>query len=165
MQPAGSISSPPRALAYQKHVNPSANLPHDVFFVCRRPQKWPDLFGDPDADFDVDAMHDRMFGVEENWVVRTYVQLKKRCRNVFLTDRFVPGRICVVSAWELALKNLTFGSFVVGCRADAPIPEMCNFVVVQNEANVRKGTDVFMPHWPQPGLIGAGLSEVIVSKP
>lgn len=129
-------------------------LPYPVTFVCRYPQRWPELLSSEASIPSPDRINHRFAGAENNWVIQTYLRLKQHNCNVFLSDRFVPGGICVVSSLDLKIKDLSFSSFVVGCRADGPKPTLCNFAIVQNEACIESQTDAFMPHWPQPGLIG-----------
>jgi hypothetical protein len=145
-----STPSLARAISF---AGASARLPHDVFLVSRNPSQWSDLLQEPEADVDLDSIHDRIRDSEAAWVISTYLRLKKVYRNVLLTDRFVSGKICVVNAGNLRAKDFTFNSFVIGCRGDSYAPELCDFVVVENQANVKSPTDIYMPHWPQPGLI------------
>lgn len=59
----------------------------------------------------------------------------------------------MVSSQDLGIKDRTFNSFVVGCRGDGSQPTLCDFTVVQNKVGVDSETDIFIPIWPQPGLI------------
>jgi len=128
-------------------------LTHDVVFVCRYPDKWSDLLSAPCVTWDLDAMHDRIITNEDCWTIATYVRLRHLYSNIYLTDRFMPGKICVVSSLDLRVKDFPCRSFVVGCRSDGYEPVLCDFAVVQNPGTLRSRTDVYIPHWPQPGLI------------
>lgn len=130
-------------------------LPYPVTFVVRSfKQRWSKLLYSSEAPIpEPDTIYNLFAGAEDNWVVQTYLRLKQRHLNVFLSDHFIPGKICVASSLDFGIKDYTFSSFVVGCRADGPKPPLCDFVVVQNPANVESETDVFIPHWTQPGLI------------
>jgi hypothetical protein len=79
--------------------------------------------------------------------------LKQKHLNVSISDRLIPGQICVVSSPDFGIKDRTFNSFVVGCRSDGFQPHLCDITVVQNKVCVDSETDIFIPHWPQPGLI------------
>ena len=132
------------------HLTP---LPFPVTFVCNYPQKWSELFLLPPSLPDPNKIHSRIITNEDCWIILTYLYLKQRHLNVSISDRFVPGEICVVSSIDFRLRQKTFSSYVVGCRSDGHKPVLCNFAIVQNQANVESKTDVLIPHWPQPGLI------------
>ncbi len=133
------------------HLTP---LPFPVTFVCNYPQKWSELFLlPPDSLLDPNKIHSRIITNEDCWIILTYLYLKQRHLNVSISDRFVPGEICVVSSIDFRMRQKTFSSFVVGCRGDGHKPVLCNFAIVQNQANVKSKTDVLIPLWPQPGLI------------
>lgn len=130
-------------------------LPFPITFVCNYPQKWSELFSTSSSYSlpDPNQIHDRIISNEDCWIISTYLYLKQRHLNVSISDRFIPGQICVVSSIDFRMRQKTFSSFVVGCRSDGHKPVLCNFAIVQNQANVNSQTDVFIPHWPQPGLI------------
>ncbi|WOB45207.1 glycosyltransferase family 1 protein [Thermoleptolyngbya oregonensis NK1-22] len=131
-----------------------SSLPYPVNFVVKYTQKWADLFCSPESSIpDPNALCTRIRTNEDSWIVLTYLHLKRRNLNVFISDRFVPGEICVVSSPDLGIRDLTFNSFMVGCRGDGSKPALCNMAIVQNRANVESATDIFIPLWPQPGLI------------
>ena len=84
----------------------------------------------------------------------TYLHLKRKHLNISISDRCIPGEICVVSSMDLGIRDRSFNSFVVGCRGDSFKPSLCDLTVVQNKAClVDSETDIFIPLWPQPGLI------------
>lgn len=128
-------------------------LPYPVTFVVKYPEKWPELFGVSESIPDPDLLHTRIQNNEDCWVVLTYLYLKRRNLNVSISDRFIPGEICVVSSLDLAIRDLTFNSFVVGCRGDGFKPPLCDMSIVQNRTNLESEADLFIPLWPQPGLI------------
>ncbi|MBF2063319.1 MAG: glycosyltransferase family 1 protein [Calothrix sp. C42_A2020_038] len=130
------------------------SLPFPVTFVCRYQDKWSNLFlGDETPIPDPDAIPGQIVTNEDCWIVLTYLHLKRRNLNVKLSNRFLPGKICIASALDFGIRDQTFSSFVVGCRSDGPKPALCNVAIVQNQANVESKTDIFIPHWLQPGLI------------
>lgn len=129
-------------------------LPFPVTFVCNYPQKWSELFlSSSDSLPNPKEIHSRIITNEDCWIVLTYLYLKQRHLNVSISDRFLPGEICVVSSIDFRIRHKTFSSYVVGCRSDGHKPVLCNFAIVQNQANVESETDILIPHWPQPGLI------------
>jgi hypothetical protein len=131
-------------------------LPFPVTFVCRSKERWSDLFLASDSIEsipDPDRIPGKIVSNEDCWIVLTYLHLKRRNLNVYLSDRFIPGTICVVSAIDFGIREKTFDTFVVGCRSDGFKPALCDVAIVQNPTNVQSKTDILIPHWPQPGLI------------
>ena len=83
----------------------------------------------------------------------TYLHLKRQNLDVSISPKFIEGKICVISSQDLGIRARTFKCFVIGCRSDGPQPAICNFTVVQNQTCINSKTDIFIPHWPQPGII------------
>jgi hypothetical protein len=129
-------------------------LPYPVTFVCYYLEKWSDLLSHDIQHLpDPEMIPERIITNEECWIIMTYLNLKKRNLNVYLSNKFTEGNICVASSLDFGIKQKTFSSFVVGCRSDGPKPTLCNIAIVQNQANIKSDNDIFIPHWPQPGLI------------
>jgi hypothetical protein len=130
-----------------------APFPVPVHFVFRgRKSAWPDLFdGSPPPD--PDAIPQRIVEVEECWIVQTYLRLRRAGLESTISESFRDDAINVVSYHDLGIRDLAVIPYVVATRHDAPRPEICDRRIVQNELNVRRSTDHFIPHWPQPGLI------------
>ena len=89
----------------------SATFSYPITFVCFRSRPYLDLFERPDevpspAEFGV-----RRASNEECWSVLTYIQLKRRGFNVAISDRFIPGSICVASTLDYGLRQRPFGAF------------------------------------------------------
>jgi len=125
-----------------------------VTFVIRYPELWPELFKPSETSLpDPDSLRSRIQTNEDCWIILTYLYLKRKHLNVSISDRFIPGEICVVSSLDLGIKDRTFNSFIVGCRSDGFQPALCDLTVVQNKACIDSETDIFIPHWPQPGII------------
>ncbi len=133
--------------------NTLAPLPFPVTFVCRYAERWSELLSSSEPIPDPDTIHEQIINNEDCWIVLTYLHLKRRHLNVSISNRFTPGAICVASCLDFGIQDRTYSSFVVGCRGDGPKPTLCDFTIVQNEANVESETDVMMPLWPQPGLV------------
>ncbi len=130
------------------------SLPYPVTFVIRYPELWPELFKPSETSLpDPDSLRSRIQTNEDCWIILTYLYLKRKHLNVSISDRFIPGEICVVSSLDLGIKDRTFNSFIVGCRSDGFQPALCDLTVVQNKACIDSETDIFIPHWPQPGII------------
>lgn len=131
------------------------SFPYPITFVIRFPKKWPELFdpAEPLLDLNDSNTHSRIHSNEDCWIVVTYLILKQKGFNVFISNQFKPGSICVVSSLDFGIQDRTFNTFIVGCRGDGFRPPLCNFTVVQNQANIYSETDVLIPLWPQPGII------------
>lgn len=131
-----------------------SSLPYPVNFVVRYPERWSELFESAESSIpEPSSLCTRIQTNEDCWIVLTYLYLKRRNLNVSISDCFIPGEICIVSSLDLGIQDLTFNSFVVGCRSDGFKPALCDFAIVQNQANLESITDILIPHWPQPGLI------------
>ena len=130
------------------------SLPYPVTFVVRNPERWPELFQASETSIpEPNSLHSRIQSNEDCWIIVTYLYLKQKHLNVSISDRFIPGEICVVSSQDLGIKDRTFNSFVIGCRGDGSQPTLCDITVVQNKTCIASETDIFIPMWPQPGLI------------
>jgi hypothetical protein len=87
-----------------------------------------------------------------NWSLQTYLALRNRglpltCSRNLLRDRINIGHAAHVSTLR------PVHSFLVSLQADYRPCGWANVHVVQNKKQVRKHTQFWMPHWPQPGLI------------
>ena len=90
------------------------SLPHPVTFVIRYPERWPELFDSSEISIlDPSSLHSRIQTNEECWILVTYLYLKQKYLNVSISDRFIPGQICVISSLDLGIKDRTFNCFIV----------------------------------------------------
>jgi hypothetical protein len=133
-------------------VKSLAPLPYPVTFVVRYADRWADLFSSEQLP-NPDEIHGRFKGNEDCWIVMTYLRLKQCGLNISLSDRFVPGAICVVSGLDFAIRDRSYKSFVVACRSDGHVPVLADLRIVQAEAMLTTPQDVLIYHWSQPGLI------------
>jgi hypothetical protein len=127
-----------------------------IHFVCRDSARWPELLcGAAVAPgLFTASVVDRFRTNEDCWVTQTYLQLKDAGEPVSISSSFLPDTVCVASTLDFGIRDRTFDSFVVGCRSDGFEPALADVTIVQNKGMVQRSTDVFIPHWPQPGLIG-----------
>jgi hypothetical protein len=129
-------------------------LPFRVNFVCKQPERWPELFsGERVTILDPDTIPERIVSLMDSWVVCTYLRLAAAGANVRIVDRAVPGEICVVDGHNIGIRDWSYNSFIICCRGDSYDPTLSDWVVVQNgiQTSIRKST--FIPVWPQPGLL------------
>jgi hypothetical protein len=128
-------------------------LPVPVSFVLGHPERWPELFEDPEqAPESLDQQPDRVLTHEDMAIVQTYVNLRRSGLDVRITDRFVAGELCVASGVDVSIRSKPFQSFVVGYRGDWHRPGLCRMIINFNQTLNRPG-DHFIPHWIQTGLI------------
>ena len=128
-------------------------LPHTVYFVNRDRARWGDQIGNLEPP-PVETLSDRMVIAKDIWIVQTYAQLRRRGLDVQLVDHIVPEAINIVTYDDLVAKELPWNSYVVTCRHDRGRPLICEQRIVQNKCNLVDESDHYMPHWPQPGIIG-----------
>jgi hypothetical protein len=126
-------------------------LPYPVYFVCKNTTVWSDVING-DVPPVIEQLHERFVNANDSWSTQPYIQLKQRGLDVHLVPQCIPGKICIVTYEDLAIKDFPFHSYVVACRHDRGRPEICEQRIVQNQLNVLDSTDHFLPHWPQPGL-------------
>jgi hypothetical protein len=128
-------------------------LPYPVTFVVGHAERWADLFASPDQILDPDQIHGRFKSNEDCWIVMTYLRLRQQNLNVSISNRLVPGAICVVSGLDLAVSHHPERSFVVACRSDGHVPVLADLRIVQAEAMLDTSKDILIYHWSQPGLM------------
>jgi hypothetical protein len=126
-------------------------LRHPVYFVYRNLQNWPELIGDGPVPSPDDCAA-KFFQGKTQWTVQTYMRLKARGQNVHITDQYVPGQINVMHYDDLALRLRPDRGFVAVIQADRPRASAADVRIVQNMRQVKGPDDLFIQHWPQPGL-------------
>jgi hypothetical protein len=135
----------------------ASRLPYPVYFVHPSENRWLDVFGAPELP-DPDSLHSRFVEANDIWIVQTYLRLKRRGLDVRLVSKLVPGAINVIMNYDLGIRQLSFQSYVVACRADTFVPTMCHQTIVQNPNNASSPTEHLVHHWPQPGLVTRDIS-------
>jgi len=130
-----------------------ANKP--VYFLTTDSDVWFDCLG---ADGKLPSLEDALQRnahrtANRNWCVFTWMYLKEQGENVVLSDRYVPGHICVTSYDGVDLPGDPRKSYVVVCQHDRPRTGVGDRVVVQNQYGVQNRRFHFIPHWPQPNII------------
>jgi len=127
-------------------------LPYPVYFVHKNKKVWEDWVENSSVP-DVEDVVDRFRSGSDSYSINGYIALKKMGLDVHLTSQFVPGKICVTTYEDLAIKDFPFNSYVVACRTDRGRPEICEQRIVQNKLNIIDETDHYLTHWPQPGIL------------
>lgn len=124
-----------------------------VAFVCRHPERWPELFDGSPWPATLDAAHERVVTHEDLTIVQTAVILAGDGYDVRLTTEPDPGAINVVSSIDLRISDRTWDCFVVAFRADWARPHLADLTLTMNGAIAARPNEHAMPHWIQTGLI------------
>lgn len=124
-------------------------LPYPVYFVHKKLSQWPELAHSQELPENLFPILKRCVGGSDIWAIQTYIFLKKRGLDVRITSQFVPGQICIIPSYDLAIKSLPLNSYVVACRLDDARPEICEQQTVLNQFCVQHPTDHFLMQWPQ----------------
>lgn len=130
---------------------------HPIYFVHRVLRGWPELNG-PAGLPSPDQIPQKFFHGRDNWTMQTYLRLKARGHNVHIADDYVAGQINVLHYDDLSLKDRPDRGFIVAIQPDRPRAAAADLRIVQNQRQIQRRTDHFMPHWPQPGLIPRDIS-------
>lgn len=129
-----------------------AALPTVTFVTRTLRDKWPDIA----ALEDCEQVAERVRRGVDVWVVRTYVELKNRAADfgfrVAIDNQFPEGQPAITHRDELRLDTRYFLSYLAVVRADRPNVHLAPWQIVQNPLQASDHA-IFIPHWPQPGLI------------
>ena len=132
-------------------------LPYPVYLVHPYRERWADIFEATEPP-EPDLIYWRFADSNDIWVVGTYLRLKNHGLEVRLVSQLVPGAINVIMGTDLGIRQLSYDSYVVSCRADTFRPMICHHTIVQSPHNLLSPTDHLVQHWPQPGLIPRDVS-------
>jgi hypothetical protein len=99
----------------------------------------------------------RFVGGRNSWVVQSFVRLRRdleaRGHAVCLSDRTIPGTLCVIHRDDANdFAGNAHRSFLVVIRADRAPVTACDFAIAQNGIGLARH-ERFIPLWPQPGLL------------
>jgi len=91
----------------------------------------------------------------QNWILLTCGHLRSAGADVSLSSKIPDSGIVIALTGNLpAGYRAPSGTFLVGVVADGLPHPACHFHVVQNEVHAQRlPRSLFLPHWPQPGLI------------
>ncbi len=131
----------------------SRSLRHRVVFVCRNPERWPDLFDGSSWPATLDGQHERVVTHEDLAIVQSAVVLAGLGYEVELCAEFQPDAINVVSSVDLRISDRTAHAFVVAFRADWARPILGDLTLTMNETIATRPTEFALPRWTQTGLV------------
>jgi hypothetical protein len=126
-------------------------IPHRVVFIQPNLTAWRDVMdGDPPLPGEV---HHRFVRGADAWTLVTYLVLKARGQPVELSEKMVPGAICVAHFDYIQRRAMPYQSYIVAVRADRGPVYVCERQIVQSPILVKSPRDHYLPYWPQPGLL------------
>lgn len=89
----------------------------------------------------------------DQWVVRTFVFLRRLGIDADLSGEVAYDRINLLDQNDIDLCRAPSRAFLVTIRADRDPSFVSAMEIVQNNSSVWSRRNVFVPHWPQPGLL------------
>ncbi|KEI70405.1 hypothetical protein [Endozoicomonas elysicola] len=125
--------------------------PSNLHFILNDKDRWQDLLSG-DLPIPAEIKH-RIITGEDIWVLLTYLQFRHAGYEVTLGTEACPDKINVIDGVKSRPKNTFADYFYVACRTDAHYPEFGHFVLHQNLIQSGKRNEIYIPQWPQPGLI------------
>jgi len=142
------------AMDYLKEpVTPMEPLKYPVFFVCKELERFQDLIDTGEIITKPEEAFKRCASGPDIWTIQSYVHLRRRGLDVYLTDRFLSDSICLAPYPYLTVKDVPYQSFVVATRTDTARPAICEMQSVMNHLAIQSNNDYFLTHWPQPLII------------
>jgi hypothetical protein len=114
---------------------------------------WKDVVSEEGRSIALADLAPRLRLGREIWNVQAFHLLRARGYAVELSDSPSSDAINVVHSDDLDSISEPWNHFLVQVRADREPGFFPQFEIVQNRASVWKPNDLFIPHWPQPGLI------------
>lgn len=123
------------------------------FCSFRKQSEWSDICCAEVPD--VDALHDRFIDGIDVWVIQSYLIFKaaKLPFEVLFSDEIMADAVNILHRDEIHLKRNLHRGFILGIRADRPPLYMADLAVCQNRTCAAKTKGLYLPQWPQPGLI------------
>lgn len=165
-------------VSYRPHAG-SRSLPRPVCFVCPELSQWAACIPEP-AQLDTEHSEPFVLALEQGslaltWLVQTYLRLAARGHDVRLSTTFPDDEaVCVylspvASRWglanahqvrvmsrelpELTPANTGVDSFRVALCLDRPAATSAHLTLFQNPVAAAHYGGLFIPHWPQPGVV------------
>jgi hypothetical protein len=124
-----------------------------INFVLSPLDGWEDLAAPEGVELDIDDLAPRIRMGREIWIVQAFQMLRRRGWSVHLSSSLDPDAVNVLHVDDLELTPHLWEHFLVTIRADRDPAFVGQHEIVQNRASVWSSSDLYIPHWPQPGLI------------
>jgi hypothetical protein len=128
---------------------------HIIFnFVLRDLSEWEDLVVPTGRNVRLDDLAPRFKTGKDIWIVQTFQALRARGYPVQLTAGLDDNAINILHYDDMDLcQPSSCRYFTVSIRADRDPAFVSQVEIVQNRFSVWSSRDIFIPHWPQPGLM------------
>ncbi|WP_066014055.1 hypothetical protein [Endozoicomonas atrinae] len=125
--------------------------PSNLHFILNDTGRWQDILSG-DLPTPADIKH-RIITGEDIWVLLTYLHFRHAGYDVTVGSEARSDKINIIDGVKSRPKNTFADYFYVACRTDAHYPEFGHFVLHQNLIQTGKSNEIYVPQWPQPGLI------------
>jgi hypothetical protein len=124
-----------------------------VNFIHGDINNWRDVAASDSVHLSLDDLAPRIRMGREIWIIQAFYSMRQRGYEVSLSDRMQPDAINVVHRDDLQRIRTPIDAFLVTVRADRDPAFVSQFEIVQNQWSIWSPRDVYVPHWPQPGLV------------
>jgi hypothetical protein len=128
-------------------------LRYPVHFVHGSPDRWTDIAADHGRAIALEELAPRLKLGREIWIVQAFHVLRDRGHEVTFSGSLREGSINVLHVDDFPWDGRSWKAFAVGVRADRDPVFATQIDIVQNRSCQWRPRDVFIPHWPQPGLL------------
>jgi hypothetical protein len=122
-------------------------------FIHGDVELWQDVADPQGVDISLDDLAPRIRMGREIWIIQAFQLLRRRGYNVQLSGQARNDAVNIVHRDDLRHAGNPLQNFLVTVRADRDPAFVSHFEIVQNRWSVWSATDIYVPHWPQPGLI------------
>jgi hypothetical protein len=95
----------------------------------------------------------RIISNEDIWSVQTYLQLVAIGCPATVSEAPRAGKINIVDGLTLGQRFFAPDVYCVGCRGDGHYPGFCQAVIHQNSLTADEYPSIYIPQWPQPGIV------------
>ena len=133
-------------------MDPGDALPFRLTFVSSHFENWKDLIEEEPSPDEV-APRIAAVGGAGGWILQTYLFLRRRGYAVEIAGSAPPDGVCLFHIDDLGIRSCPANAFVVVIRPDRPRSVLGDMQIVQNRRLVQSDRDLFVPYWPQPGLL------------
>lgn len=124
-----------------------------INFVHRDIAAWEDVASPSGVRLSLADLAPRLLMAREVWGVQAFHMLRQKGLPVHLSGDLRPDAINIAHCTDLADVADTTKYFVVSIRADRDPNFWAHLEIVQNQSSVWRKSDIYLPHWPQPGLV------------
>lgn len=128
-------------------------------FVLRRSyleRYWPDLEDIVASSLDISELAQRIVRGPDAWIVQTLLVLRKyhgSAHKFSFGPEFETNKICLVHWDHLGSRVKPYRGMCVVALADRTSVHGADLIILQNPRCSQLARSVYIPHWPQPGII------------